>query len=180
MNMFSANRISNMSRSSFFVFSFFITLLVSPVAAFAIGEDMLYPDSTLFILSIIFIGGIYVLNKFFFKPLVEIRYQRENLTVDAWDEYKKLNKDLEVKIKEYEDSIHNARQEAHDRRAEMKREAQQAAEKIVSDAKAEADNIVEQYKKELHTEADRIREKLKPEIQLVAKEVATKVLAREV
>lgn len=148
--------------------------------AYAAGDSLLSFDMTLIVEFFIFIVAIYVLNRLLFKPLVNIRYRREDLTVVKMEEARKINEELDKKIEEYRNSIDNARDQAYEERGEIRKEAQQAADKIISDARQESEQQVEGYKKELATEVERIKQGMKPQIDTLANDIASRVLAREV
>lgn len=148
--------------------------------AYAAEENLLSFDKTLFVEFFIFIIATIILNELLFKPLVALRYRREDLTVGKMDEARELNKDVEKKIEEYENRLHDAREEAYEKKAEIRKEAQQSAEKIIADARKEAEKQLEQYKKELNFHIDEIKQKINPEIEVLAKDIASRVMGREV
>lgn len=154
--------------------------VVSAENAYAAGDELLSFDSTLVIQFFIFIVAIYVLNRLLFKPLLNIRYRREDLTVVKMEEARKLNEDLEKRVNEYKEKIDSAREEAYEQRGEIRKQAQETAEQIVADARKDAEEQVEEYKKELASEVEKIKQGMKPEIESLADNIASKVLAKEV
>lgn len=148
--------------------------------AFAAGDELLSFDSTVVIEFFIFVVAIYVLNKLLFQPLVNIRYRREDLTVVKMEEARKLNEDLEKRVNEYKNKIDSAREEAYEQRGEIRKQAQEQAEEIVAEARKEAEQQVEKYKQELASEVKDIKQSMKPQIESLAKNIASRVLAKEV
>lgn len=177
-------KLSQKVGNSFREITFFILVagiyLLTAGTAYAAGDELLSFDSSLIIQFFIFVIAIVVLNKLLFKPLVNIRYRREELTVMKMEEARKLNEDLEKRINEYNNKIVEAREEANEQRAEIRRQAQETAEKIIADARNDAEKQLEKYKKELAAEVDKIKQGMKPEIESLADNIASKVLAKEV
>lgn len=157
-----------------------LCIILTTGDAFAAGDELLSFDRTVVVEFFIFIVAIYVLNKLLFQPLVNVRYRREDLTVVKMEEARKLNEDLEKRVNEYRSKIESAREEAYEQRGEIRRQAQEQAEEIVAEARKEAEEQVEKYKQELASEVKDIKQSMKPQIESLAKNIASKVLAKEV
>ena len=108
-------------------------------SAFA-GDELLSLDKSVIIQFVIFIASIFILNSLFFKPLLGISDRRENLTKGTVKEANELSEKVQQIIGDYEAKIGDARSEASEKRAELRREAQLAAEGMISEVRKETQN----------------------------------------
>ncbi|MGQ0793141.1 MAG: ATP synthase F0 subunit B [Deltaproteobacteria bacterium] len=162
--------------------NFIALLLISAFGADAAlgAEDILSVNGTLFIQIALFVALIVILKRGVFDPLTELLEKREKLTTGTTEEARKLNGEVERIIKDYDLKINQARAQALEQRAEIRREAQAASDEITSKAKRESLSLLEKARAEIDAEAQKIKEKMKPEIEAIARDLASRVLGREV
>ena len=116
-----------------------VVLLASEEAVNPLRFDA---DLALFTL-IIFIGLILVLGKFAWGPLIEGLNNREKGISDQMDSAEEANALAQTNLKQYEDKLSNAEDEAKELIAEARRDAATTKEKLLADAQAEADRLRE-------------------------------------
>ncbi len=87
---------------------------------------------------IIFVGLFLVLTKFAWKPIIEGLNQREESIASNIDSAARVQEEASAKLKEYDDKLAGAQDEATAIIAEAKQDALAAKDKIVSEAKDEA------------------------------------------
>lgn len=162
------------------VFVFLYAFLAQNHNVFAAGNDLLTVDKTILIQFLIFLIALYFLNSLFFKPMLDLADKREELTKGTVDEARDLTQKAEEVINEYNVKIEQARDEAFEKRAEIRKEGQVEAERLVSEARDHSQKSLESYQNELESHISKIKENVKPEIDLLAKEIASKVLEKEV
>ncbi|NIP38144.1 MAG: ATP synthase F0 subunit B [Candidatus Dadabacteria bacterium] len=156
-------------------------LLSTTASAFAASDDILSIDPKhLGILIAIFVASIVLLNKLLFQPLLELDEKREQLTSGTSSEAKDLKQKAEATINEYNEKINEARIETQEQRNLIRKEAQSSAAEMMERARADAGSLLEEAKTKIDNEADAIREKIKPEIELIAKDVASKLINKEI
>ena len=158
---------------------FVFTILVIPTIDANAAEDLLKVDKTLIIQIVIFIAAIFILNSLLFKPLIQLVERREQLTTGRIKEAKELERKVEQIIKEYKEKLDEVRAKAMEERNEIRRQAQAAAEEMIAKAHSEAQTLLEEAIAELGLEAREIRAKIKPEIEILARNMASQVLGRE-
>ncbi|MGA1823735.1 MAG: F0F1 ATP synthase subunit B [bacterium] len=101
---------------------------------------------------------LYLMRKFFFKPVVEILEDRREKIKEGLAQREIAKKEKEAALKEREEIIAKGRIDSRN----IIKEAEKKKEQIIAAAKAEADEIISQGKKSIFQE----REKLKEEMNL--------------
>jgi F-type H+-transporting ATPase subunit b len=160
-------------------FFILIVLIISPFSARA-AEDILSVDKTLIIQIIIFVGTIFILNALLFKPFLELVGRREKLTTGTIEQANELRKKVEQIINEYNTKLNEARAQAIEERNEIRRQAQRAYEDIIKKVREEAQALLEEAKAKLQSETKDIKEKVRSDIEVLAREIASRVLGKEV
>ena len=158
---------------------FVFTILVIPAIDANAAEELLKVDKTLIIQIVIFIAAIFILNSLLFKPLLQLVERREQLTTGRIKEAKELERKVEQIIKEYKEKLDEVRAKAMEERNEIRRQAQAAAEEMIAKAHNEVQALLEDARAKLELEAREIRAKIKPEIEMLARNMASQVLGRE-
>jgi F-type H+-transporting ATPase subunit b len=156
---------------------FFLLMITSNASA---SEDILKVDKTLFVQLIIFIVAIFILNSLLFKPLIQLVDRREKLTTGTIAEAKRIREELEKIRDEYSSLLNEARSQAILERSEIRRQAQLSSEEIIKRAREENQAFLDESTKRLESETREIEEKIKPTIEILAKDVASIVLKKEV
>jgi F-type H+-transporting ATPase subunit b len=156
-----------------------IALIISTFDAMA-AEDILSVDKTLIIQIIIFIAAIFILNSLLFKPLLELVGRREKLTTGTIEEANQLGEKVNQIINEYNLKLNEARAQAIEERNEIRRQAQSAYDDIVKKAREEAQALLEEAKAKLQSETKEIKEKVRSDIEVLAREMASRILGKEV
>ena len=162
------------------IICFFIIILISSNNLFA-AEDILSIDPIhLGILAAMFVASILVLNKILFKPLLELDEKREQLTSGTSTEAKELKLKAEQTIKEYNEKINDARIQTQEQKNLIRKQAQNSGAEMIERARGETNSLLQDAKTKIEKEAQIIREKIKPEIELIAKDVASRLINKEI
>lgn len=161
------------------VLAFVLTVLFATTINSNAAEELLKVDETLIIQIVIFIATIFILNSLLFKPLLQLVERREELTTGRIKEAKEFERKVEQITKEYKEKLDKVRAKAMEERNEIRRQAQAAAEEMIAKAHSEAQALLEEAKAKLELEAREIRAKIKPEIEILARNMASQVLGRE-
>ena len=168
-----------MKKYILYLFSNIFILFLTAVNTFAAGDDLLSVDKTILFQFVIVILGLFIINKLILQPMLSLLDRREKLTKGTADEARELTEKAENLINDYKLKIDEARAEANEKRAEIRREAQLISEKMISEARDESHSTLEKYKGELNVQVNDIKTKIKPEIENLAKEISDKVLSME-
>ena len=115
--------------------------MVSTSSALA-AEDLLKIDKLLVVQIVIFIAAIFILNSLLFKPLLELVDRREKLTTGTIEEANKLREKIELKIKDYNAKLDQARAQAMEERNKIRRNAQVSAEELLQKARQESQALL--------------------------------------
>ena len=162
------------------IFYFVLIVLITTNNSFA-SDDILSIDPIhLGILAAMFVGTILLLNKILFKPLLELDEKREQLTSGTSSEAKELKLKAEQTIKGYNEKINDARIQTQEQKNLIRKQAQNSAAEMIERARGETNSLLEDAKTKIEKEAQIIREKIKPEIELIAKDVASKLINKEI
>jgi len=162
------------------IFYFLLIVLITTNNSFA-AEDILSIDPIhLGILAAMFVASILVLNKILFKPLLELDEKREQLTSGTSSEAKELKLKAEQTIKEYNENMNDARIQVQEQKNLIRKQAQNSGAEMIERARGETNSLLQDAKTKIEKEAQIIREKIKPEIELIAKDVASKLINKEI
>ena len=168
-----------MKKYILYLFSNIFILFLATVNTYAVGDEMLSVDGTILYQFVIVILGLFIINKLILQPLISVLDRREQLTRGTAEEARELTDKAENLINDYKQKIDEARTEANEKRAEIRKEAQLISEKMISEARDESHSALESYKSELNVQVNDIKTKIKPEIENLAKEISNKVLSME-
>lgn len=129
---------------------------------------------------VIFIASYFVLNTLVFKPTLKIIAERERLTKGKTKEIEFFKQDSEIKFKEYEALMAEARSLAKISRDEILRAAEAEQKEILGQARSEAESTMEEVKAQIASEIISAREGLKSKTDQLAEEMVKKLTERKV
>lgn len=168
-------------------FSKFRSLILSfPLVAilasnsYAASGDLLSVNYTVFIQIIIFLIAIYILNKFVFKPFINLVDRRDKLTRGAIEEAHELEEKVKAIIEEYDVKLNEARAVAVEERNKLIQEGQNVSQEIIGEARNETGALLDEAKIKLEADTKEIKEKIKNDIDGLAGDIASKILGKEV
>lgn len=151
------------------------------VSAFAAGgSDLLSVNYTMFIQIVIFLIALYVLNKFVFKPFLELVDRRDKLTRGAIDEAKELEEKVARIIEEYDAKLAEAKAQAAQERNKIVHEGQQVADGIITRSREETSALLHEAKQKLEKDTEEIKNKVKSDVDNIGRDIASRVLGKEV
>lgn len=128
---------------------------------------------------VIFVGLIFLLKKFAWKPILNAVNEREQGIKDALQSAENAKKEMQNLKSDNEKLLAEARAE----RDAMLKEAREIKEKMINDAKAEAtvagEKMIEQAKAAIESEKNAAMADLKMQVSSLSLEIAEKVLRDE-
>ena len=137
-------------------------------------------DGTFVIQFVLFWIAFFVLRKLVFHPVIAVIEARE----EAIDGSRKKARDLEQssveREKEFQSKLRKAHHSAGEERDKIRADAKHIEDQLLSKVKAETDKQVEASRKDMEREAAKVREEMKVQVPVLAKEIASKLLQREV
>lgn len=167
------------SRLRNFILCFSLLSLMTS-SAYAASGDLLSVNYTVFIQIVIFLIAIYILNKFVFKPFINLVDRRDKLTRGAIEEAHELEEKVKAIIEEYDLKLNEARAIAIEERNKLIQEGQNVAQEIIGEARNETGALLDEAKIKLEADTKEIKEKIKNDIDVLATDIASKVMGKEV
>lgn len=129
--------------------------------------------------SVLFIGLIFLLKKFAWKPILNAVNEREEGIKNALLSAENAKKEMQNLKSDNEKLLADARQE----RDTMMKEAREIKEKIINDAKTEAQvagqKMIEQAKATIESEKNAALAELKAQVSTLSLDIAEKLLKDE-
>ncbi|MEO8549771.1 MAG: ATP synthase F0 subunit B [Kofleriaceae bacterium] len=137
-------------------------------------------DLTVVIQFALFLIMFAIGNAFLFQPYLKLRERRKEGIDGARAEAEKMSAQADAELADYEKKLAQARSRANDEGRKVRAEAA-AHEKSVTDAsRAESQKALEEASKKMKAETDAARLQLLPQANALAKQLASKLLGREV
>jgi F-type H+-transporting ATPase subunit b len=152
-------------------------LLAAGLAPSAINVDV---DLTFLVQLVLFVGLTLVLKPVLFDPMLKLFEERERRTEGVWPVIRSLQKEAGEADTKYSAAMEKVRAEAGAERDKIRAEGVRREQEILGEVRAAAGRTIEDGKRNAQAEADRTRAALKAEAAAVARDLAGRVLGREV
>ena len=152
-------------------------LSVAGLAPQAITVDV---DLTFVVQLVLFVALTLVLKPLLFDPMLTLFEERERRTDGAKAQARKIDETSATALAKYEAEMTRARAAANAEREKLRAQALAREQEILSGVREAAAKVMEDGKHAAHAEADRVRAALKTQAGETARELATRVLGREV
>ena len=137
-------------------------------------------DSTVFLQLGVFIITALILSRVLFKPYLAVRNARVAGIEGARDEARRMDEEAQAKIAEYTLAFNTARTKANLERGKLQAEAVANERDIVEGARKATTQALEEARETIGKNAETARAELQPRAREIAREIATKILGREV
>ena len=137
-------------------------------------------DGTVFVQFALFLVLFVIANKLLFQPYLRLRERRKAGIDGARNEAERMTAQADAKLADYEKQLAGARARANDEGRKVRAEAT-AHEKSVTDAtRAETQKALDEAAAKMRAETDAARLQLLPQANALARQIASKLLGREV
>jgi F-type H+-transporting ATPase subunit b len=137
-------------------------------------------DLTVVIQFALFLLMFVIGNAFLFQPYLKLREQRKQGIDGARAEAERMSAQADAELAEYEKKLAAARSRANEEGRKVRAEAA-VHEKTVTDAsRAEAQKATGEATTKMRAETDAARLQLLPQANALARQIASKLLGREV
>ena len=137
-------------------------------------------DFTVFVQLALFAITAFVASRFLFRPYLQMRDDRSAGIEGARDEASRMSAQADAQLTDYEAKLAQARGRAEDERRKLRAEAATHEREVLDKTRADALDAQEQAHSTIATQADAARGELKPRAEQIARQLATKLLGREV
>ena len=141
---------------------------------------MIVPDYTLFIQMIIFLVALFFLNKFLFKPMIQVLEERKSKTTGREIEAKRLEEESIEKERLYLEGVRKARNEMAEVKMQLRAEGLKVQRQKLDQARAEANGHLASFREELQTEREAARAELVEQAQALSRVAVSRILGREI
>ncbi len=157
--------------------SFGAGLLAAGVAPQAINVDV---DLTFLVQVVLFVALMLVLKPLLFDPMLRLFEERERRIEGAKLQARKIDDKSASALGKYETEMAKARTAASAERDKIRAEGLAREQQILGSARAASAKVVDEGKRVAQAEAERVRRALKGEATEMARDMAGRVLGREV
>ena len=144
------------------------------------GGSVIDLDGTVFVQLIIFFIVFFLLRSLIFKPVLALFDAREQAIEGEKKKAEQMEKQADEKLDKYENEMRRLRDIANQERDKLRAEGQKLARDIAEKARGESNKLLNDSKSKLEAESKRIRDEVKVIIPGLARQIASKLLDREV
>ena len=140
---------------------------------------MISLDWTLGLQFVNFFILLIILNKLLYRPLLRVMAERREAVVGSHSRVKSLESEIEEKMQRYQKQLNEAKTLANEERARVKKTAGEEESALLTEAHGKATARLKVIKGKVAVEATEASSLLKSEAQTLARQIATKILGRE-
>ena len=151
-----------------------------PVAHLASGGVSIDFDKTFIVQMIVFALLVVLLRPLLFDPILKIFEKREERTVGAKAAARQMQEKAGELLRNYEHELERVTRVATEEREKLRAETGRLEAEILGEARAVTTEMVEQGRRKIETEVGAIRFDLGKQSEVLARDIATRVLGREV
>ena len=137
-------------------------------------------DSTFLVQLVLFVGLTLFLKPMLFDPMLKLFEERERRIDGAKVLARRIDEKSSEALARYEAGMAKARGSANADREAMHAEGLKREQEILTQVRATTTQVIEAGKQKARTEAERARATLKADTAALARQVAARVLGREV
>jgi F-type H+-transporting ATPase subunit b len=137
-------------------------------------------DATFLVQLVLFVALTLILKPLLFDPMLKLFEEREKLTDGAKAQARKMDEKSATALAEYEAAMATARVAANAEREKVRAEGLKREQEILATVRVATAKVLDDGKREAQAEALRARSALKAEAPALARELAERVLGREV
>jgi F-type H+-transporting ATPase subunit b len=137
-------------------------------------------DATFLVQLVLFAGLTLVLKPLLFDPMLKLFEERERRIDGAKLQARKMDEKSATALAKYESEMAQARAAANAERDRLRAQAVQREHEVLAAVRTATAKTVEDGKRAAYAEAERVRAQLKGEAGTLARDLAGRVLGREV
>ena len=153
---------------------------LDPISTIASGHPLIDIDLTVLVQFGLFLVLFYVSNKLLFQPYLKLRERRKAGIEGARAEADQMTASADAKLADYEKQLAAARNRANEEGRKVRAEAAAHEKDVTEKARAEAQKAIDEATAKMRQETDAARLQLLPQANTLARQIASKLLGREV
>jgi F-type H+-transporting ATPase subunit b len=150
------------------------------LTSLASGHPLIDIDLTVFVQFGLFLLLFVAANKLLFQPYLALRERRKAGIEGARAEAERTTASADAKLADYEKQLAAARNRANEEGRKLRTEATSHEKDVTDKARAEAQKSIDEATAKMKQETEAARLQLLPQANTLAKQIATKLLGREV
>ncbi len=150
------------------------------LSTLAAAHPLIDIDSTVFVQFGLFLLLLLVANKWLFQPYLQLRERRKAGIEGARAEAERMTAQADSKLADYEKQLATARNRANEEGRKVRAEAAANEKSTTDTARAAAQKSIDEATAKMRAEAEAARLQLLPQANALAKQIASKLLGREV
>lgn len=150
------------------------------VSSLASGHPLIDIDGTVFVQFGLFLLLFVVANKLLFKPYLDLRERRKAGIEGARAEAERMTATADAKLADYEKQLAVARDRANEEGRKVRAEAAAHEKDVTDKARSEAQKAIDEATAKMKQETEAARLQLLPQANTLARQIASKLLGREV
>lgn len=144
------------------------------------GHPLIDIDLTAVVQFVLFLILLFVSNKLMFQPYLALRERRRAGIDGARAEAEQMTATADAKLADYEKQLAVARNRANEEGRKVRAEATAHEREATEKARAEAQKAIDEASAKMRAETEAARAQLLPQADVIARQIASKLLGREV
>lgn len=144
------------------------------------GGSIIDLDGTLFVHIVVFFVAFFILRSLVFKPMVSLFEAREDAIDGARAEARQMEKDAAKKADRFDEEMRQVRLEAGEERDKLRQEGLRLERTVLEKVRLETQQTLASAEKRIEEEGARIRREIQTSVPVLARDMASKLLGREV
>ncbi|MGB5703466.1 MAG: ATP synthase F0 subunit B [Polyangiales bacterium] len=137
-------------------------------------------DGTIWIQLLLFGIAFLVLRPLVFRPMIALFEARENAIEGSKLEALRLQDEAAAESEEFDEEMRRIRLQAGEERDRLRAEGKRLERSVLDRVREETDKLLADADKQLASEATKLRAEVKASVPALAKQIASKLLNREV
>jgi F-type H+-transporting ATPase subunit b len=137
-------------------------------------------DGTIFVQVVLFLVAFLLLHSLVIKPVMSVLDAREQAIDGSKVEAQKLQSEADAKRQTLEEELRKIWEAANQERERLRAEGQQQARQLTERARTDTERALADAKTKLEAEGARLRAEVRGIIPVLARQISSKILDREV
>ncbi len=154
--------------------------MLQALTSLASGHPLIDIDGTVFVQFGLFLLLFVAANKLLFQPYLALRERRKAGIEGARGEAERMTASADAKLADYEKQLASARSRANEAGRKVRAEATTHEKDVTDKARAETQTSIDQATAKMRAETEAARLQLLPQANVLARQIASKLLGREV
>jgi len=137
-------------------------------------------NKALFIQFVNFVLLVFILNALLYRPIRQAIKQREEKINQDREEAKRLAKEAEIRLNEWNKGLEEAKKAGLEKQGELMKGAKDEERAIITKVREETEDFIKKMRAEMAKDMEAARETLKSQAEAFSLEIAEKILGRPI